>query len=240
MNDNPLTIVYLYPEEMSFYGDVGNVLALRRRLEWRGFSVKLVYHNVGDTLPKKADIIVGGGGQDEGQLRVQADFLRIGNEIQKFAEDNVPMLMICGMYQLFCKRFVLANKKVLQGIGIFDAETIATDKRLIGNVVTETEFGQLVGFENHSGQTRLGPNQRAFGKVKLGHGNDDSNRADGAVYRHAYGTYLHGALLPKNPKLADALIKQAFINRDGKAQNLSPIDDGLTIKIHTEARKRKS
>ncbi|HVA11053.1 MAG TPA: glutamine amidotransferase [Candidatus Dormibacteraeota bacterium] len=239
MKKGLLSILYLYPDEMNFYGDYGNVLALQRRLQWRGYEANVLYHKIGDSLPKNVDIIVGGGGQDTGQLTIHGDLLRIGGELHKRADLSVPMLMVCGLYQLFGKRFVTADNQELAGIGIFDAETIGIGKRMIGNIITETEFGELVGFENHSGQTVLGPSQASFGKVKLGHGNDPSGRREGAVSGHVYGTYLHGALLPKNPVLADALITQALINRGEDPGKLAPLDDSLALKVHNDARKRK-
>src|SRR5665213_2028639 len=113
MTDAPLTIVNLYPDEMSFYGDSGNVLALQRRLEWRGLGAKVHYHHIGDSLPEHVDIIVGGGGQDNGQRKIYADLLRIGPALHKFADANVPMLMVCGLYQLFGQRFVMSEGQTL-------------------------------------------------------------------------------------------------------------------------------
>ena len=239
MKKGLLTILYLYPDEMNFYGDYGNVLALVRRLEWRGLEANVLYHKIGDSLPKNVDIIVGGGGQDTGQLNIHADLLRIGGGLHRLADNNVPMLMVCGLYQLFGKRFVTADNQELAGIGIFDAETIGIGKRMIGNIITETEFGELIGFENHSGKTVLEPSQAPFGKVKLGYGNDPSGHSEGAVTNNVYGTYLHGALLPKNPVLADALISHALINRGEDSEKLAPLDDSLAQKVHIDARKRK-
>jgi hypothetical protein len=238
MTNNPFTILYLYPDEMNFYGDSGNVLALQRRLEWRGFQARVQYHRIGDTLPKQVDIIIGGGGQDIGQRNIYADLLRIGHGLHKLVDDNVPMLMVCGLYQLFGQRFVMANRQVLPGIGIFAAETFATGKRMIGNVITQTEFGKLVGFENHSGKTILSSSQASFGKIVVGYGNDESGHTDGAVTKKVYGTYLHGAVLPKNPVFADALIRQALINRGESLEMLATLDDSLAVKVHFDATKR--
>ena len=35
-----ITLVHLYPREMNIYGDTGNVIVLKRRLQWRGFDVR--------------------------------------------------------------------------------------------------------------------------------------------------------------------------------------------------------
>src|SRR6185437_14871697 len=63
----PLVIAHLYPREMNIYGDTGNVLVLRRRLEWRELPCRVVAVNDGDPLPTDADLVLVGGGQDAAQ-----------------------------------------------------------------------------------------------------------------------------------------------------------------------------
>lgn len=232
-----INILYLYPNEMNFYGDTGNVLTLRRRLEWRGFSISVSYHHPGEKFDHKPDIIVGGGGQDSGQLKVIDDLQKISGKLKKLADEDSPMLMICGMYQLFGHRFITHEGSTLSGIGIFDAETIGKQKRLIGNIVTETDHGLLVGYENHSGQTFLSQSQKPFGKVVKGFGNTEDKTYEGAQYKNVYGSYLHGSLLPKNPRFADALIAAA-LKRHGKDIVKYPIDDSLAQKARNVMFKR--
>ena len=64
MSKQSIHIVQLYPNDMNIYGDEGNVLVLKRRLEWHGYEPIVTQYNVGDTFPKNIDIIIGGGGQD--------------------------------------------------------------------------------------------------------------------------------------------------------------------------------
>ncbi len=225
--DKPtLEILYLYPNEMNIYSDTGNVLALQRRLEWRGYGVKISYHHPGETFKHKPDIIIGGGGQDSGQLKVCEDLQKIGSSLHKLADSGVPMLVICGTYQLFGHRFVTNTGEELPGIGIFDAETIGGQKRLIGNIIVDTPLGQIVGYENHSGQTWLKNDQQPLGTVLAGFGNNGEDKTEGARYKNTIGSYLHGSVLPKNPKLADDLIRQALINR-GEPAELTSLEDSL-------------
>lgn len=227
-----INILYLYPNEMNFYGDTGNVLTLRRRLEWRGFSVDVSYHHPGKKFDHNPDIIIGGGGQDSGQLKVIDDLQKISGKLHKLADDDVPMLMICGMYQLFGHRFITHDGKTLPGIGVFDAETIGKTKRLIGNVVIETDYGLLLGYENHSGQTFLSESQKPFGKVVKGFGNTEDKTYEGAQYKNVFGSYLHGSLLPKNPVFADALLSAA-LKRHGKDIKSQIADDSPAQKARS-------
>lgn len=212
-----LTILQLYPQDMNIYGDSGNALTLRRRIEWRGLTVDIIDYNQGDDfneLAKKADIIVGGGGQDAGQAAIQADLLSIGERIKDLAEGGAPMLVICGLYQLFGRSFIRQDGVQLDGIGLFDVHTIAKPTRLTGNTTLESkEFGEIIGYENHSGQTFLGENTQPLGRVISGAGNNDSDGHEGVRYKNIIGSYLHGSLLPKNPKIADFLIETAFVKK---------------------------
>jgi lipid II isoglutaminyl synthase (glutamine-hydrolysing) len=233
-----INILHLYPNEMNTYGDHGNALTLKRRLEWRGYEPKVSYHHPGGTLPKTADIVIGGGGQDSAQEDVQADILRIGTDLRQMAEKNLSMLMVCGMFQLFGHRYLTQEGVEVKGIGIFDAETVAGNKRMIGNVMIKTEFGVLFGFENHSGQTTLGPDQPAFGKVLRGGGNNGRDQTEGARLNNTFGTYLHGPLLPNNPLFCDELIKLAAMNKFGEFKP-KKIDDGLAQITAAGAKRRK-
>ncbi|MEO5948978.1 MAG: glutamine amidotransferase [Candidatus Saccharimonas sp.] len=206
-----IIVLQLYPRDMNIYGDWGNVLTIKRRLEWRGYEVDLREYNLGDTFPQDVDIIIGGGGQDSGQARIGEDLLTLGPTLKRLAEKDVPMLVICGLYQQFGHFFKTKDGHTIQGIGILDVETYGSDIRMIGNIVTHSdEFGDIVGYENHSGQTTLGPNATPLAKVILGAGNNDHDGHEGARYRNVIGSYLHGSLLPKNPEIADFLIGEAI------------------------------
>jgi CobQ-like glutamine amidotransferase family enzyme len=237
MSRAPLRILHLYPREMNIYGDWGNVLTILRRAQWHGYDVQLVEHHPGKPFPKDIDMIIGGGGQDSGQTVIVDDLQTISDELHRLADDNVPMLMICGMYQLFGRFFKTKEGTVIPGIGIFQAETHGGPKRLIGNVVTETPFGDMIGYENHSGLTLLDDEQPALGRIMKGAGNNGEDKTEGAIYKCVFGTYLHGSLLPKNPEFADALIEAAALRKYGKFEP-NIIDDSFALRAREIARRR--
>lgn len=238
MTKKQINIVHLYARDMNIYGDRGNVLVIKKRLEWYGYEPNIIEYNPGDTLPEQPDIIIGGGGQDSGQSKIQDDLVKIGPWLKDLCEKDTPMLMICGLYQLFGKFFKTSDGEIIQGIGLFDIETYGKSERLIGNIITHSQdFGDIIGYENHSGQTYLGHNVSALGSVVLGAGNNTDDISEGARYKNVIGTYLHGSLLPKNPKIADYLIEKAIINRYGKFIK-KPIDDNLAETARDIAAKR--
>ncbi|NTW62173.1 glutamine amidotransferase [Candidatus Saccharibacteria bacterium] len=238
MSKKTISILHLYSHDMNIYGDMGNILCVKKRLQWYGYDPHVIEYNQGDDFPDDVDIIIGGGGQDSGQDKIKNDLLKIGPELVKLADNNTPMLMICGLYQLFGKFFKTVDGNTIDGIGLLNIETYGKSERLIGNIVTHSEeFGDIIGYENHSGQTFLGHNVHPLGVVRMGAGNNTSDISEGTVYKNVIGSYLHGSLLPKNPLIADFLIKRAVINKYGSFDG-QEFDDLYTEPARVAALKR--
>lgn len=233
-----INILQLYPQDMNIYGDSGNVLALTRRLGKYGYTPVVKSYNPGDAWPEDIDIVIGGGGQDSGQLRVQEDLQKIKPQLFELAEKNTPMLVICGLYQLFGHYFKTREGQTIEGIGLLDITTIGGDERLVGNIITESkEFGEIIGYENHSGQTYLGKDAKALAEVRIGSGNNNQDSHEGARWRNVIGSYLHGSLLPKNPQITDFLISRAVKNRYNESLDIK-LDDSLIEKARQQSMGR--
>jgi CobQ-like glutamine amidotransferase family enzyme len=231
-----LTLGHLYPDQLNLYGDRGNILVLRERCRWRGIDLEIRQLGVGDVLaPDEYDLLFIGGGQDKEQAPVAQDLLEV-KAIGLWAaiEDDMPVLAVCGGYQLLAHYYRPAVGPDMPGLGVFDAWTIHKGlkiPRCIGNIVIEWQEQTLVGFENHGGRTYLGT-AKPLGKVLVGHGNNSEDHQEGAVYRNTFGTYLHGSLLPKNPHFADHLILLALRRKYGPGVELTPLDDTLEWRAH--------
>ncbi len=232
-----LTLVHLYPREMNIYGDTGNVLVLRKRLGWRGLDATVVPVGVGDPLPTEADILLGGGGQDAAQGDIGADFVSRAATLRAMADDGVVMLAICGTYQMLGHEFLTKDGERIGGVGVLDLTTTGTDTRLIGNNAVDSPWGRLVGFENHSGLTDLGPGVRPLGRTLAGRGNNGRDQTEGAVRDNVFGSYLHGPVLAKSPGFADELLRRALSRRD-LAADLTPLDDSLALAAAEVATRR--
>ena len=234
-----ISIVQLYPRDMNLYGDWGNARVLQKRLEWRGIDAEIVDHNPGDPTGLDGDIFLGGGGQDAGQDKIQEDLQGHIDALRELVEGGAPMLLICGMYQLLGRTFVTGEGKVIKGAGILPLDTHASTDRLIGNVTLESpEFGQVVGYENHSGRTYVDAGSEPLGKVLRGAGNNGEDQQEGLRYHNVIGTYLHGPVLPANPRIADFLIAKA-LERRGMTVELGPLPvDEITEKAHRTAASR--
>ncbi len=234
-----LTIGYLYGDLMNIYGDTGNIITLQKRAQWRGIEVEVKQISIGDSLKKgDVDLFFFGGGQDQQQNTVAQDLQKgKGKIIKSEVERGVPLLAICGGYQLLGAYYKPHRGAKLPGIGLFPVYTQAGSKRMIGNIVIKSQISKvksqkLVGFENHSGQTFLNPRAEPLGKVVKGFGNNGQDKTEGCIYKNAIGCYMHGSLLPKNPKLVDLLIKAALEVKYGKEIELVLLDDELENKAH--------
>lgn len=237
MSKQSLHIVHLYPVEMNIYGDTGNRIILQQRLAWRGIDARVSLVGVGDELPKDTDIILGGGAQDAAQSAVEADLADKAGRLKRLAEQDVVMLLVCGTYQLFGRRFVTADGQDIKGLGILPCETFASNTRMIGNTACTTPWGEIVGYENHSGKTRLDDTSMALGKVLKGAGNNGEDGTEGCIYRNVFGTYSHGPMLSKNPHFADELIRRALVRKYGTA-DLRPLNDSLELTAASTAKSR--
>ena len=227
--ERTLRVAHLYGSLLNLYGDRGNVLTLRHRCRQRGIGFEVEDIGLGERFnPSSYDLVFVGGGPDREQRRVANDLVeQKGEALREAVAAGAVTLAVCGGYQLLGRFYRDASGEELPGVGVFDLHTAHPGeqaRRCIGNVVVDWEGTTIVGFENHGGRTYLGPGVSPLGRVVTGYGNNGEDRTEGAHMANAYGTYIHGSLLPKNPALADRLIKLALDRRYGE-EPLSPIDD---------------
>ncbi len=254
--DPTLVIAHMFPDLLNLYGDGGNVRALEQRCRWRGIPVEVRRVEHGQTIDlSEVDLVFLGGGPDREQKLASSQLMRMRDDIVRFVEEDGALLAICGGYQILGKTWLLGEEEV-EGLGVLDIETHrpgTSADRLIGNVVLDSTVASrpVVGYENHAGRTYLSAGMKALGSVRAGKGNngEDGMKAlgsvragkgnngedgvDGALHRNVVATYLHGPLLPKNPEVADYLIRAALKRRSARtgvsACELAPLDDAVEI-----------
>lgn len=208
-----LNICHLYPDLLNVYGDVGNILILKKRAEARDIKVNVINISLNDEFNKDDyDIVFFGGGQDYEQSIVSDDLSNNKKEqLTEYVESGKVMIAICGGYQLLGKYYRAPNGEKINGLGILDIYTEGGEKRFIGNtIIHNDDFNETyVGFENHSGRTYIN-NLKPLGKCIEGYGNNGEDGYEGCIYRNTFATYFHGSLLSKNPELADRMLKTAL------------------------------
>lgn len=232
----------MYPDLMNLYGDRGNLICLQKRLDWYGHQGEIVPINLKDQLDfKQLDMLFMGGGSDREQGLVYNDLLVKADKLMQEIENGLPVLCICGAYQLLGKYYKSYDGTIMDGLGFFDLHTEGKKARLIGNILLASEINgentTVVGFENHGGRTYLNDNKlQSFGTVIKGHGNNGEDGGEGLKYKNLIGTYLHGPLLPKNPSIADFFIR-AMAQRKG-IDLLHSLDDSIENFAHEQVQKK--
>ena len=236
-----LKICHLYPDVLNLYGDRGNILCMEKRMQWRGIEVSTTGVSIGQSLQaSEYDLFFIGGGQDFEQEVLLPD-LASGKtaELKAAVEDGKTVLAICGGYQMLGSYYKTWGGHQCDFTGILDLCTEGAKDRMIGNYVfTCDELGvNVVGFENHSGKTYLGGSVKPMGKVLFGSGNNGQDGTEGARYKNVFATYSHGCLLPKNPALADHILKTALTHKYGAAE-LAPLEDAFETNAHQYMEQR--
>ena len=232
----PIVIAHMFPDLLNLYGDGGNVRILSERLAWRGIPVQVKRVEYGESVDLgDVDLVFLGGGPDREQKLASTELMRMKDELAAYVEEDGPVLAICGGYQILGKTWLLGDEEVpgLDIVGIETRRPGTSADRLIDNIVLSSPLAThpVVGYENHAGRTYLAEGVKPFGAVvsSVGHGNNDADKADGALYLKVLGTYLHGPLLSKNPEIADWLLAAAcerHARRTGEsAPALARLDD---------------
>ena len=233
-----LRVSVLYPDLLNIYGDRGNAMAIEHRAGRRGIRVDVDHVRIGDRWDSAAtDILLVGGGQDREQRRIEADLAARAGQLREYRDEGKAALAVCGGYQLFGHHYRGIDGRILRGASVFDLVSLhpgPRTARCVGNVAALWEGGTLVGYENHGGRTHLGEGQEPLADVVAGYGNNGGDGTEGARSRNCFGTYLHGAVLPKNPRFCDRLISLALERRWGDG-TLEPIDDARARRAHAEA-----
>jgi lipid II isoglutaminyl synthase (glutamine-hydrolysing) len=234
-----IRVGHLYPDYLNIYADRGNIAVLERRAAWRGHDLAVTAIGMEDAVvPGAQDLYYVGGGQDREQLLVAEDLVRKAEPLRESVAGGAAVLAVCGGYQLLGRGYRGFHGEDMPGIGLLPLETVAGDRRMIGDVLLECELepGErrtLAGFENHAGRTRLDPGAEPLGRVLAGFGNDGESGFEGCRAGRVIGTYLHGPLLPRNPWLADWLLSQALAHRTGtEPERLEPLPDQLERRAH--------
>ena len=202
-----IKIAHLYYDLMNYYGEQGNVLALKTAIEYAGFKVNVKTLSVDDEIDfEKYDIFYMGMGTKRNQEIVRKDILKYKDKIGNVI-DKKMFIMTGNSYELFGKK--IDDKKCL---GIFNFESKTTD-RIVGEQVFKSDIVKetIIGFQNRFSSNNIKVDY-LFEVIK-GTGNDSESKVEGIHKNNFFGTYLLGPILIRNPYFKDALLKYIGIDK---------------------------
>lgn len=202
-----IKIAHLYYDLMNYYGEQGNVLALKTAIEYAGFKVNIKTLSVDDEIDfEKYDIFYMGMGTKKNQEIVRKDILKYKDKIENVI-DKKMFIMTGNSYELFGKK--IDDKKCL---GVFNFESKTTD-RIVGEQVFKSDIIKetIIGFQNRFSSNNIKDNY-LFEVIK-GTGNDSESKVEGIHKNNFFGTYLLGPILIRNPYFKDALLKYIGIDK---------------------------
>ncbi|MFZ5642299.1 MAG: cobyric acid synthase [Bacillota bacterium] len=162
----------------------------------------------------------------------------IAEEIIRLNKSGVPVVGICGGFQIMGKELhdpfhTESSIPSIDGLGLLDITTTFAREKITTQVkagvcgpglLLEGARGvELVGYEIHMGRTDLGGESvPAFEIVhrfgKSGSTMDGASRTDGK----AWGTYIHGVF-------DNAPFRRKLINTLRKEKGLSPLEDSISL-----------
>ena len=206
-----IRIGLVLPDVMGTYGDSGNAVVLRQRLQLRGIDAEIIEITLADPVPDSLDIYTLGGAEDYAQRLATKHLIRYPG-LQRAAVRGAPVLAICAAIQVLGHWYETSAGERVDGVGLLDVTTTPQESRTIGEVssipLSSSLTQPLTGFENHRGGTILGHDATPLARVTKGAGNRAGGGHDGAVQGSVVATYLHGPCLARNPELADHLLTQ--------------------------------
>src|SRR5205807_1843839 len=111
------------------------------RAAWRGHELDVRTVSVGEAVRAgEHDLLYVGGGQDREQALVAEDLSAKADGVRGAVAGGAALLAVCGGYQLLGRSYRDLHGVDLPGIGLFPLETVAGERRMIGDVLLDCEL----------------------------------------------------------------------------------------------------
>ena len=206
-----LTMLHLYPDCMSLYGEYANLKVLRRHLEAMGVSVTVktaLFEDAPDF--RHADFIYMGAGTERTQKAALTALLPHKAALKGAVDRGAVVLFTGNAMETLGISVVDAAGKTWPGLRLADFATVETDRRAPEDVVAHTPLweGPVVGFMNKCSVTEDAT--PLFDRLSLGFGNEEEKGPEGYASGNVFATHITGPVLVKNPDFTDFLIRRIF------------------------------
>lgn len=201
-------IVHLYPKTLGLYGDSGNVLALRKRLEWRGIDVTVTLVDGDDAIPNDGDIYAIGSGSSNSVRFVGERIETLRTAIERALAREAGVLAIGAGLHLLSDGIDWSDGTRTSGAGIVAGNSTPRPTRVVGECLGSARGHQVAGFINsgHALETEI-PAHISNVVIET---HAKPGQTDGVEFGTLIGTSAHGSYLPMNPAIADLILTRAL------------------------------
>lgn len=223
-----LTVLSVFPAMSNIHGDAGNAAVLATRARWRGVVARVLELAPGDPAPPDHPhaVVIGSGFDSEARATLEA-LRRIAEPLRTWVAAGVPLLAVGLGWELLSATAEVEAGSVLEGIGIFPGRAVPAN-RATGDILVESAFGPLIGYEYHVRDYLPAPGETPLGTVTSGIGNRPGAGVEGSIAGSAVGTHLRGPVLARNPQFADHLLglaaARAEVTLGDAAEELHAVD----------------
>lgn len=197
-----MKLLHLYGDVMNLYGEYANVEILVRFLQDLGHEVSVDTLSLYESRDISGyDFYFMGAGTELRQKLVLPQLMNYRQPLKAAFEAGKVMLFTGNSFELLGRSVTDADGKVWEGLGLFDFETVESDRRIVGDclAVSDCMDGLLVGFMNKCSKN-TGIRQPLF-TLRMGFGNEARNGGEGFREKNCFGTHLTGPILVKNPAM---------------------------------------
>lgn len=220
-----LTILHLYPDCMSLYGEYANVMVLRRHLEAMGVSVTVetaLFEDAPDF--EHTDFIYMGAGSERTQKAALSALLPHKDALKTAIDRGAAALFTGNAMEMLGASVTDGSGKVWPGLGLAAFTTAEGDRRDPEDVIAHTSLwdSPVVGFMNKCSVT-MEVETPLFDRLSLGQGNWADKGPEGYVDGNLFATHITGPVLVKNPDFVDFLIRRIFAAKGWELPEALPV-----------------
>ena len=207
-----ITIAHLFPQQLGLNGEVGNVTAISKRLEWSGFESRVHQVSQLEDFPSESSFVFIGSGTVAGQLSVLSSLTAMKEKLFELSQSGVPILAVGAGWELLGKSLEIADGTKIQTLGLFPSIAKHVSVRASCESYGFDFQGNLTtGYSNHSSEIALDSGVSPLVNLLVGNGNSSISPAkvrsdEGLVQGNLIASRLNGPLLPINPHLADYIL----------------------------------
>ena len=167
---------------------------------------------------KDIDALILPGTRNSTEDMLELEKSGLADKIRELSKENgIPVIGICGGYQLLGNKIYDKNHKESQldeveGLGLLDIESeFIREEKIVKQSIARFELEksteddgseahkmfsningeEVTGYELHEGTTNLLSAKPLF-RIKEGMGNNNEGKYDGAYQNNVFGTYFHG------------------------------------------------